>query len=1023
MLQTYARILIRSIAIAVVCICLSTLSRAELLVDLDFDENILDAASGYTPSFVIDEVVEDASFLNYISGRSDQAVSLGYRNGFVLPNDLTSELFSSQVWAFQMRFKITGWGEGDGSRMLINIKRRGTNTPPFFRLETVKLDDVTGQLSLRIRSEQDLRLSAFEFGLNEWTEFIFIIDFEQGYYSIYNDSFYVNQILDDFDYDYFKTEGNNSRLELQDFHIGYFQNITELHNSVNDSLNSQYSAALAIDSLKIYNASVDGNQAVFENAISRLTAHLEGSLTLAESEISDYSAQALANHQGRYADSKVEIDAYFAAYEAAYEPMFTHTDFVDFYTYYDAFGQVMLFVQLDVFDNFVNTENIALVDSLVFEAHEAFPGPVADAAERLDDAVVTVDGTYVADPGYNKKVLVADYGAFARRGTGLYAPPGEVVTVEVPNELVGIGAQVVVGTHTHDVSNKMDKLRRFPRIFKEFPIEANQTSVVNPFGGVLYITIPEGSEFGPIEVIFSGAVKFAYFPMNETNVGDLPDFQSRVASGEVLWAEVETENFMFTGPTEFFKRDDIVETLEMWDRMWEAYQLYNGRPYPLHKAEHLAIDKMTKFGTLAGGYPMISQRATAPFIPESDRDLGINMMNVLDFEGAIQDSKVTYWHEMSHHTGLPTLGNEQECIVGLAYVAVFNAGWGMEIDDAMQFSERQRRTRSQALVDWIVMDNFLNNAEMTSEERQYQQRGWAKYVDIAMLFGWDGLGAVNKVFYDQWTDIGGQINDPEINVITDSELILASCQALNANVAPLYHFWGEHPEVSILDQVNGYPRSLEIYQHLRAIRDFIPRSLEEFQPYFDDLFPDNENRQNHFPYLDAFADWEGTSERVLAQIDLVLELYYGSDFDEDGISFLLDEDDTNAAIGESANPYILWAQVWGVGDADSDADEDTWTNLVEYGLAGNPRDSQDRGDLPKLFQENDGLVFRHLKRKDDSSLVYQIETSSDLSPDSWSEAFLSPFETMAYDDAYDELFYTIPMTEDAQFIRLSIEQE
>ena len=129
---------------------------------------------------------------------------------------------------------------------------------------------------------------------------------------------------------------------------------------------------------------------------------------------------------------------------------------------------------------------------------------------------------------------------------------------------------------------------------------------------------------------------------------------------------------------------------------------------------------------------------------------------------------------MGHNMRWPTLGPEVETIAQMPFVAGFNGGLGVDIDEAFKYSADPDQDRDHAAMDWIMTQNFRDNAEMGCDptmdpgvchELRYQHRGYAKYIDIAMLFGWDKLGATNRVIYDRWLSEGG------INFTFDKEFV------------------------------------------------------------------------------------------------------------------------------------------------------------------------------------------------------------------------------------------------------------
>lgn len=865
-------------------------------VNVNFNDNtITNFGSGDDPSYVIQEIEQNPGLVNYVDGMDGKAVLLDSTSGFRLPTDVSQVLRNSTLWVLKMRFKIPAGDWPTKGRYLFDL-RRGGGGNPYIRIYTYGWRDQLGlQLLMDDGAGNQVRLTGPIYDFDEWVSMTFIIDFEAGAFTLQTDT-YLQTGNFTFDFETFMTRFDGAALQNQHLNIGQYSGLTFAQQGAHPTRNA---IDLIIDDFYVGTTLPATDQGIFENALQQLTDHLNGVIVLTDEEIDKYVGEGLSNFRDNYLVSKTYVDSYLEAYEATHEPMFNHNDSRNFYEEYDSFSALALNLQLDIFDNYATTDHIDNVVGIGFETAQFFPGPVDPTAARLDAQAIPINGTYLADPGYNMKVREENYGGFARRGTGLYAPPGELITVEVPDALVNIGATVIIGTHNMDLSNKLHGIQRFPRVMKEFDIVQNEMKTINPVGGVIYIGIPEGTDLGSIDVMISGAVKFAYYESSSTRQTDIAEFYQLRDAEVTRWCEAVTDNAMFTAELTFFSRNDVKETVEMYDKMWEAYQNAFGRPFPLHKAEHFTHDKNSIWNTLAGGYPMNLVWNQAPFSGPSWVNVHFNMMNVLDGNNYQGDHKVTYWHEMSHHTALPTIinpVNEHEVIVGLAYVITFNEGFGLPLDSAMKYSERRRVTRDEAIIDWVVMDNFMNNEEMVQSQRQYQQRGWSKYVDVAALFGWEGLGSINQVFYDQWTAMGGQLNDPDLNLIKDSEWHLASNQALNQNMAPLNHFWGEHPHDTLVATLNAFPRSLEVYTRLRYIRDFIPTTFDEFEPYYNKLAPTNSNNQNYQPYQNAYADWEGTYDKIIAQIDWILEEYYGSDFDQDGFNFLEDCDDTDASI-------------------------------------------------------------------------------------------------------------------------------
>jgi len=72
--------------------------------------------------------------------------------------------------------------------------------------------------------------------------------------------------------------------------------------------------------------------------------------------------------------------------------------------------------------------------------------------------------------------------------TGLYAAPGEIVTVTAPSLPEGRTVRIVVGCH-RDSLLKLEKWNRFPIITRTFELKPGVNKIANAFGGQLFIQV------------------------------------------------------------------------------------------------------------------------------------------------------------------------------------------------------------------------------------------------------------------------------------------------------------------------------------------------------------------------------------------------------------------------------------------------------------------------------------------------------------------------------------------------------
>lgn len=330
-----------------------------------------------------------------------------------------------------------------------------------------------------------------------------------------------------------------------------------------------------------------------------------------------------------------------------------------------------------------------------------------------------------------------------------------------------------------------------------------------------------------------------------------------------------------------------------WDTMWEAVWIYAGRPSDRPRTAYLLLDSRLKNESFASGYPVVFASNHLSYVPENIRD-GLNSeytLNVLDGDFGLHHHPDTFLHESGHNLSLPSLQSEAETVVHMLHAAMYNLGRGRTMDEA--FSRAMvnvpsgGHTFEEAAMDWMLAYNFRNNnpmgcdptmAEDVCHEFRYQNRGHAKYADIAILFGWaTGIGEINRMFYNRWgAQPDGLDKDEHQNFVTDDDYIETASRALGVNAAPLFHFWGIHPSDQLAATLaDTYPRSDAIKNRFDFYRNLVPLSLAQFQPWYDSNRPvaGAPHYERYDNYLASY-DSDNIGQQILDQIDLVEALYF-----------------------------------------------------------------------------------------------------------------------------------------------------
>lgn len=223
------------------------------------------------------------------------------------------------------------------------------------------------------------------------------------------------------------------------------------------------------------------------------------------------------------------------------------------------------------------------------KAHPAaafFPGAVPAAAPRLAARKLTLD-TRVA--GWHS--------------TGLYAAPGEIVTVQVPDALAKQGLRVRLGAHT-DTTWHLATWSRFPEITRAFRVASPLTQAASPFGGLVYLEVPRALEAGEAAVTIGGAVAAPHYRHGQTRA---EDWQQTLRHHPAPWGELETKKVIVTLPSSVLRDlDDPAALMDVWDRILDLEAELAGLPTDRPRPERIVTDEQISAGYMHSGYPIMT---------------------------------------------------------------------------------------------------------------------------------------------------------------------------------------------------------------------------------------------------------------------------------------------------------------------------------------------------------------------------------------------------------------------------------
>ena len=261
------------------------------------------------------------------------------------------------------------------------------------------------------------------------------------------------------------------------------------------------------------------------------------------------------------------------------------------------------------------------------KAHPAaaeFPGAVPKAAAR-STVIVTV---VISSNGYICNGVGTSANSEIWYGTGLYAAPGETITVIPPENAKSLGVRI--GCHTDTLWN-LKSWQRAPEISKRVPL-SGRTEINNPFGGLIYLTAKPGIELGMVAVLIENAVAAPQFEAGRTTAMEW----AKARKHPCPWTEFIGKNVILTLPSATACAvDDPGEVLAFWDKILDLDADLTCVSRERGRKERLVHDVQISAGYMHSGYPIMCP------LNEGQR--------AVDLKRIQREGAWGYFHELGHN--------------------------------------------------------------------------------------------------------------------------------------------------------------------------------------------------------------------------------------------------------------------------------------------------------------------------------------------------------------------------------------
>lgn len=289
------------------------------------------------------------------------------------------------------------------------------------------------------------------------------------------------------------------------------------------------------------------------------------------------------------------------------------------------------------------------------------PGPKSPIRRKQPDSrlIVSMEAAYFQDlpidqlkphpaaasfPGAPPKTakrvtqkIELDLSQHGWKSTGLYAAPGEAVTIQLDAGALKQGFVAQIGCHSDLLWDK-DEWRRTPQMIRRFPLRKVTQEIGHALGGPIYVIAPQNAASKRLNVEIGNAVEAPYFVLGQTK---LADWRKTLQHRPAPWAELECDRVILSVPSTLVRElDDPEALMTHWRAVLDACADLRGIPHERKRPERFVFDRQISAGFLHSGYPIMGH--LEPTAPE-----------IVDLRHLQSKGGWGFYHELGHNHQLP----------------------------------------------------------------------------------------------------------------------------------------------------------------------------------------------------------------------------------------------------------------------------------------------------------------------------------------------------------------------------------
>ncbi len=422
-------------------------------------------------------------------------------------------------------------------------------------------------------------------------------------------------------------------------------------------------------------------------------------------------------------------------------------------------------------------------------------------AHRTAEAVY---GTIPAGAARVNRTVRIDTAKSRWHSTGLYAAPGELITVTVPAGVAGRGFNVRLSGHVDNISGRSSWNRIPYGISRTVNVDSTTVQIASAFGGAVYFDVgstpPAMSDF---DIQINGAIEAPYFVLGETTNAQ---WVAGIRDNPAPFAELVCDHLAISFPSQYVRTvDDMEAVMEYWDSVVAIQDYVGALDHLRTNGERINIDVQISVGYLHAGYP--TQGPTGS---------GTNLAN-LTVQKANGDWG--WFHELGHESqrrpdkawgwdNYYTFPGDVEVTVNIFSNAslegatnnISTGGWGY------------------CGYPGEVMNRAISTINDGSKPNFDDKDPYPFYFQLADGFGWDTYRAVFQTYHDDYATNPGAL--PSGGQEEKDQWLIRWSQASGYNMVNyMVNRWKLEASSSAISQVNamGLPDWLPVVTSLRDV--------------------------------------------------------------------------------------------------------------------------------------------------------------------------------------------------------------